>query len=63
MLSLWVLVIQQAERNKIVKLSQESSTVCLLIYYVTGLLWMLNPIKTLSFNYICIKFIHHSPKI
>jgi hypothetical protein len=38
MLSLWVLVTQQTERNKILQLCQESSTVCLLIHYITALL-------------------------
>jgi hypothetical protein len=33
-----VLVIHQAEGNKILQLSQESSTVCLIIHYVTPLL-------------------------
>jgi hypothetical protein len=34
MLCLWVLVIQQAERNKIIQLSQESSMVYVFIQYL-----------------------------
>jgi hypothetical protein len=37
MLSLRVLVIQWAETNKVLQLPQESSTICILIYYVTAL--------------------------